>query len=166
MKTINEVLDNMCNTAIEYLNDGNESHCPYELLMSFHRDVEVAVKAIEADRDNWRKQALAEDAMANVATCENSSQVGNAAKMREALENSNGLLEELALIGESSESAREQIAENKAALSAPPRNCDLLANAQDALATIHNDRCCVQNPIDERRLSVNWLFAEAEGERQ
>lgn len=50
-----------------------------------------------------------------------------------------------------------------AALSAPARNCDLLANAQDALAAIHNDRCCVQNPIDERRLSVNWLFAEAKG---
>lgn len=38
------------------------------------------------------------------------------AKLREALENSNGLLEELALIGEWGESAREQIAENNAAL--------------------------------------------------
>lgn len=48
--------------------------------------IEVAVKALVADRDNWRRQALAEDAMANAATCENSSQVGNAAKMRKALE--------------------------------------------------------------------------------
>lgn len=54
----------------------------------------------------------------------------NAAKMREALENSNGLLEELALIGEWSESANEQIAENKTALAAPPRNCDVYTEAQ------------------------------------
>lgn len=37
-------------------------------------------------------------------------------KLREALENSNGLLEELTLFGEQFESAREQIKENKAAL--------------------------------------------------
>lgn len=46
-------------------------------------------------------------------------------KLREALENSNGLLEELALLGEWGESARAQIAENKAALSEPLRNCDV-----------------------------------------
>ena len=49
----------------------------------------------------------------------------NEAAMREALENSNGLLEELAAIGEWGESAQEQIAENNAAISAPPRNCDV-----------------------------------------
>jgi hypothetical protein len=46
-------------------------------------------------------------------------------KLREALENSNGLLEELALMGEWGESAREQIAENKHALAEPLRNCDV-----------------------------------------
>lgn len=51
----------------------------------------------------------------------------------------------------------------KEAISHPPRNCDLLANEQEALASIHNDRCCVQNPIDERKLTVKWLFAEAKG---
>ena len=50
---------------------------------------------------------------------------GNQMKMREALENSNGLLEELTAIGDWGESAREQIAENNAALSAPPRQCDV-----------------------------------------
>ena len=50
------------------------------------------------------------------------------------------------------------------ALSVPPRNCDLLSDAQEALAAIHEDRCYVNNPIDERRLTVNWLFAEAKGE--
>ena len=54
-------------------------------------------------------------------------------KMREALENSNGLLEELAAIGEWGESAREQIAENNAALAAPLRNCDVgTAEEQEA----------------------------------
>lgn len=52
-------------------------------------------------------------------------EASNVKAMREALENSNGLLEELATIGEWGESAREQIAENNAALSAPPRNCDV-----------------------------------------
>lgn len=46
-------------------------------------------------------------------------------KVREALEDSNGLLEELALLGEWGESARAQIAENNAALAEPPRNCDV-----------------------------------------
>jgi hypothetical protein len=46
-------------------------------------------------------------------------------KAREVLENSNGLLEELALMGEWGESAREQIAENKHALAEPLRNCDV-----------------------------------------
>ena len=52
-------------------------------------------------------------------------EANNTKAMREALENSNGLLEELAAIGEWGESAREQIAENNAALAAPARNCDI-----------------------------------------
>jgi hypothetical protein len=56
------------------------------------------------------------------------------AKLREALENSNGLLEELALIGEWGESAREQIAENKAAIAKPLRNCDVFASESEMKA--------------------------------
>ena len=52
----------------------------------------------------------------------------------------------------------------EAALAKPPRNCDLLSDAQEALAAIHEDRCYVNNPIDERRLTVEWLFDEAKGE--
>ena len=50
------------------------------------------------------------------------------------------------------------------ALSVPPRNCDVLSDTQEALAAIHEDRGYVNNPIDERRLTVEWLFAEAKGE--
>ena len=46
-------------------------------------------------------------------------------RLRDALENSNGLLEELALVGEWGESARAQISENKIALAEPLRNCDV-----------------------------------------
>lgn len=49
------------------------------------------------------------------------------------------------------------------ALSAPPRNCDLMANAKEAITAIHNDREYVQSPIDERELTVEWLFKEAVG---
>lgn len=59
-------------------------------------------------------------------------EANNMKAMREALENSNGLLEELAVIGEWGESAREQIAENNAALSAPPRNCDVGTAAEQS----------------------------------
>ena len=52
-------------------------------------------------------------------------EANNMKAMREALENSIGLLEELVLIGEWGESAKEQIVENRTALAAPLRNCDV-----------------------------------------
>lgn len=89
--------------------------------------------------------------------------------MREALENSNGLLEELAVIGEWGESAREQIAENNASLSAPPRNCDRfntgnpMKDAEDAYGAWQ--RYC-DDPTMPPSCKVesafkNWLFAPA-----
>ena len=102
------------------------------------------------------------------STVEKSSQVGNAAKMREALEKVRFylpyFLQYMRLHLEDAEAGGyyERILEVvNAALSAPPRHCDLLSDAQEALAAIHEDRCYVNNPIDERRLTVNWLFAEA-----
>ena len=89
----------------------------------------------------------------------------NAAAMREALEQ----IHELLGIGGKPDTsmciryeAAYQIA--KEALSAPPRNCDVLSDKQEALAAIHEDRGYVNNPIDERRLTVEWLFDEAKGE--
>ena len=100
-------------------------------------------------------------------TCEKSSAVGNAAKMREALEQILWCLEWMSDNTEN-KSIKDHLAKPielaKSALSAPPRNCDLLSDAQEALAAIHEDRCYVNNPIDERRLTVEWLFAEAKGE--
>ena len=50
-----------------------------------------------------------------------------------------------------------------AALSVPPRNCDVMANAKEAMTAIHNDRCYVQSSIEERELTVEWLLKEVEG---
>lgn len=86
--------------------------------------------------------------------------VGNAAKMREALEEINRI------VWDKRRHTTEEVEAHRlatTALSAPARNCDLLADEQEAMTAIHNDRCCVQNPIDERRLTVKWLFAEAKG---
>lgn len=86
--------------------------------------------------------------------CRILSSPGNASAMREALENSNGLLEELAMIGEWGESAREQIAENNASLAAPPRNCDL---CKDWLALYVNFR----PPKGMREMPPEWVDAVA-----
>lgn len=153
--------------------------------------IEAAAKALEADRDNWRRQALDEDARANaINSAANTNvdakvysksemiesvvkaatqavqltnekfarSVGNVAKMREALEDSNGLLEELALIGEWSESARGQIAENNAAIFAPPRNCDMYKTPEEALKSYGV-------PVYGESASkfLDWLFTEAKG---
>ena len=99
-------------------------------------------------------------------TSEKSSQVGNAAAMREALNKILWCLEWMSNNAENKiikDHLAKPIELAKSALSAPPRNCDVLSDTQKALAAIHEDRCYVNNPIDERRLTVEWLFAEAKG---
>ena len=61
---------------------------------------------------------------------------------------------------------KETLIKIDAALSALPRNCDVLSDKQEALAAIHEDRGYVNNPIDERRLTVEWLFDEAKGDEE
>ena len=97
------------------------------------------------------------------ATREKSSPVGNTAKMLEALQKI------VLLTVKAGMSIRFDVAcgiiasTARCALVAPPRNCDVLSDPQEALEEIHEDRCYVNNPIDERRLTVEWLFAEAKG---
>lgn len=90
--------------------------------------------------------------------------VCNAAAMREALENSNGLLEELANIGEWGESAKEQIAENNAALAAPARNCDRFRTLDDfSMADSPIDTPLTNATREQLYKVIRWLFAPAEG---
>jgi GH35 family endo-1,4-beta-xylanase len=56
------------------------------------------------------------------------------AKLRKALENSNELIEELALMGECGEYVKEQLEENKAALAKPLRNCDVFTSESEMKA--------------------------------
>ena len=49
-------------------------------------DMMDMAEIVIADRDNWRRQALDEDARANAATIKDSLTVGDAAAIREALE--------------------------------------------------------------------------------
>lgn len=98
------------------------------------------------------------------STCEESSQVGNAAAMREALLEASIALSSATHHHLTEDDAKDCLAVIESALSAPPRNCDVLSDKQEALAAIHEDRGYVNNPIDERRLTVEWLFDEAKGE--
>lgn len=90
--------------------------------------IEAAAEQIEADRDNWRRQALDEDATANAATIKDSSAVGNVAKMREALLRCDAIaqmpeIREYVIVKD----MRNLI---KKALSAQPRDCDAFSKAQ------------------------------------
>lgn len=85
--------------------------------------------------------------------------LGNNAKIREALAEARKVIKAMGGYW-----ARETLPIIDSALDEPPRNCDVLANAQKALDAIHDDRCYVQNPVEERKLTVEWLFAEAKGE--
>ena len=123
------------------------------ILCNYADRIEAAAKALEADRDNWRRQALAEDERANIANSTkplnmanreetdhfrdvtkmdtnsellksiNSYQI-NSSKAREALEKCLRYLD----IGEAGLSKGECDVMRKVmrdALSNPPRNCDI-----------------------------------------
>lgn len=135
--------------------------------------IKSAVKTLEADRDNWRRQALDEDARAN-ATHKDSLEVGNAAAMREALSDAcytmfNFLKTQY---GSCYEEMAKALDKAKSVLSQPPRNCDVIdvMNADDEF-----EKAMGYTPsqtADERDelmrenwyLFKLWLFAEAKGE--
>lgn len=108
--------------------------------------------------------------LGDAATCSKSSQVGNTAKMRKALE---GVRDWLVVHNAYVDTEREIVKLN-AALSAPPRNCDLYATPKEAGEAFISESC--ENPCGNCTVSdechnplihecgVNWLFAEAKGE--
>lgn len=76
METIEDILSEMINLAkIDKDSDDKipRKHMASALSEYAHR-IEAEVKVLEADRDNWRRQALDEDARAN-ATCKDSLHV-------------------------------------------------------------------------------------------
>ena len=224
MKEIDDILDEMRKHACS-------KQLPHyrRLITGFVYRLEPLIRQLEADRDNWRRQALDEDARANAINSAANTNVdakvysksemievlnkvhdflgilirenlikeapyldeepmlkvsdladdlwevihkklpcNNAAAMLKALENSNGLLEELALIGEWSESAKEQIAENNAALAAPPRNCDIgTAEEQDwrfndFCSRTGCNKCPLNKGVEECALGWAQMLYESE----
>ena len=98
-------------------------------------------------------------------TCKESSQVGNAAKMREALENivkvgyPYNFQHEAPHISGYCYDITKAITKCFEALSAPPRNCDRFSNVKDALK-----ECEKETGSTVAIEFIKWLFAEAKGE--
>jgi phosphoenolpyruvate carboxylase len=131
-----------------------------------------------ADRIEAAHKREQEDAIAAtvVAAAESASEVyephiqsepvGNAAKMREALELMNDLYDKEAICTsyantpEEMEQIDELYRKTKAALSAPVRNCDLYATEDDAWDAFSSKRQGADSSTEEYE---KWLFAEAKG---
>jgi phage shock protein A len=145
METINDILREMrigdiratANTssaierkAFEYIND---------FLNGYADRIEAATKALEADRDNWREQAFAEASRANAATCKESLHVGNAAKMREALEKVVEIAKREWNAFRETSAMYEMHEICTAALAEPLRNCDV-GTAEEQYSRFYE--CC------------------------
>jgi hypothetical protein len=109
--------------------------------------------------------------LGDAATCKESRQVGNAAKMREAL------LEIVDCAKDVSERNLSYIEyQARQALSTPPRNCDLYETPKEAGDAFVNETCetpCEICSVSDRfrnplihECGINWLFAEAKGENK
>ena len=153
-------------------------------MRSYADRIEAAAKSIEADRDNWRRQALDEDARANAATVKDSLTVGNAAAIREALDAITRidtrmlkrllceLVEADIFDGGQIRNTIHAVEKARQALSAPPRNCDVLewSTADDefekAMGFPPSKTADERDEIMRENwfLFKHWLFAEAKGE--
>jgi hypothetical protein len=95
------------------------------------------------------------------ATCEKSSVVGNAAKMRAALDEIR-----VDAMSDYEQDADYLIEKCNAALSAPPRNCDKYLTPKDAMLA-HLDEVYDGEKVEfgdyEWCEFIKWLFAEAKG---
>lgn len=132
-----------------------------ETILRHYADrIEKAAKTLEADRDNWRKQALAEDERANAGQPETNC---NGLKMREAIygikNNANSALTALSIGNCPSSFLWDIVRKCEAALSAPPRNCDLYPKDEVRLAYhLHGDGLMTMQAF------ADWLFEQAKGE--
>ena len=132
----------------------------------------TSMQAVTAERINGWAMRLAEACEQPVTDC---NQLGNAAKMREALEDARRFVSASAqrtdrdlLIMDEKRGAyvltpKETLIKIDDVLSAPPRNCDRFATFDDARNTFFADYM-----LDETRSSASafaiWLFDKAKGE--
>ena len=127
-------------------------------LLSLARRIEVA-NAREREVDYNYAQICGEigEMIGRESTREKSSQVGNAAKMREALKQIHDRVNSLDEDCGVDPIEVRDIA--RTAISAPPRNCDRFINAKDALKAF--ERETGESMAIE---FIKWLFAEAKGD--
>ena len=140
------------------------------VLTSFANRIEEACKALEADRDNWRRQALDEDARAN-ATHKDSLVVGNAAAMYEALESIRDLLCHVDLRVDEDPERSKVFKIACAALAKPPRNCDRLLDSVTAIKSYQEETGLNKHQVPlwtaaQIYALIDWLFAEAKGDNK
>lgn len=186
MENYDDIVREMINLA--HIDKESDEKIPRKHMASalygYAHRIDVAVKALVEDRDNWRKQALEEDARAN-ATHKDSLAVRNRAAMREALHIVVDSLKSLSAIRalkfpKEVKSALGNMAFHAVtALEKPPRNCDVHSTKdqrQSAFINWHNetfdlkdskyaiDICDIKHNIDDiLHEYIDWLFTEAKG---
>lgn len=167
METTDNIIAEMCNLA--RIDEGSNEMVPRKhmslALSAYANRIEAAVKALIADRDNWRRKALEEDARANeVQSVTNCNQF----KIRESLEVAHRTLK---LVYENAvEFIQPHLADEiihvgsaiEAALSAPARNCDFYETESEAyqayLTAMKNETAKTYVYFEP------WLFEKAKGE--
>ena len=101
------------------------------------------------------------------ATREKPSQVGNAAKMREAMSRILGIADHLQTRFSISRLASEEISELKqiaeSALAAPPRNCDMYTTLDDARNAFFADYVSDDTCSSATAFAI-WLYDKSKGE--
>lgn len=134
------------------------------------RAVQCVIRQMLDERDDLSSidsiSANRMDYFANLligAASDDGKSLGNVAKIREALEDSQSLLESFSW-GEYGPQVREQMRDNRSTLAAPPRNCDKCKNADEAVA-LAIDAGVVDCGFGAREMA-EFLLAEAKGENK
>ena len=124
-------------------------------------DAEVAAKdeVIQLLNDE-----ISEEQRRKMATAEKSSAVGNCAKLREALKDIVRIVEQIRLLYSDFPYEIHDIARKaRAALAAPPRNCDKYPTFNDAIRALADKRGWHDAKWDSERYCIlaSWLLAPA-----
>jgi len=122
-------------------------------------DAALAREAELADDEQWAPHYEVPTSPAPTAP------VGNAAALREALESTEMLLEHFAKPGTMLGGAFAlHMRDNRAALSAPARNCDSCDDVDAAVAACMQAIDAAWHEIDTIRDTIGWMLAPAEGD--
>lgn len=179
-----EVISDMreCNGYRAYYDSGlhhdsyEESVVSVDYLHDFADRAEAAHKREieEAERrGNHSAMKAVCETIEKVGPLYDADSIGDSVKLREALEDSNELLDELAKLGEWWDSAKDQIEANNVALAAPARNCDRFHTENDTMIAFLNEVWLISvdtldnDPFDEwtpqmKARYARWLLEKKE----